>query len=169
MALISVVSLSVTLLAPLLKSHRSEVAVSFQYFQGGTAHLVASNGGDRPGTIGEAWLDYTSLPKPERHYLVETTGNRFIPPASSRQLSFQIPCGDAYQDVQYQRSERFGAHPLLGTELVVSIVQFNGNREFQKFPIDALPGIQAINDALHDCIQTKLRGAATPTPPNPSR
>jgi hypothetical protein len=160
-ALISVVSLSITLLSPLFKVHNSDVRVSFQYFDGGTAHLVASNGGDRPGTIGEAWLDYTGLPKPQRHYLIETTGNRFIPPASSLQLAFAIPCNEGYPSVEYQRSEGFGAHPISETELVVSVVQFSGERKFQKFPIDALPGIAAITDALTVCVEERLRGGAS--------
>jgi hypothetical protein len=57
-ALVSVISLSATLLAPLFTRQVSDVRVSFQYFQGGAAHVVASNAGSRPGTIGEAWLDY---------------------------------------------------------------------------------------------------------------
>lgn len=166
-ALVSVISLSATLLAPLLKTHRSDVSVSFQYFQDGTAHLVASNAGDRPGSIGEAWLDYTGAPKPERHYLVEATGNRFIPPNSSQQLVFSIrPCAESFPNVQYQRSEGFGSHPISATQLVVSVVQFGGKQEYQKFPIDQLPGIQAINDALHACAQSELRGAIEPKPSN---
>ena len=137
--------------------------VSFQYFQDGAAHLVASNGGSRPGTIGEAWLDHIGSGERERHYLVETTGNRFIPSASSRRLTFAIPCEETFPGVDYQRAERFGAHPISATQLVVSVVQFDGEVEYQPFPIDALSCIRAINNALSDCLQERLRGAATPT------
>lgn len=157
------ISLSVPLLAPFLAQQKSDVRVSFQYFEAGAARFVASNGGSRPGTIGEAWLDYVGNDMPERHYLVENTGNRFIPPASSRQLSFTIPCEDTFPGVHYQRSEGFESHPISATELVVSIVQFDGEREFHSFPIDGVSGIAAVNDALHDCVQATLRGASTAT------
>ena len=160
-ALVSVISLSVALLAPMFEQKNSDVRVSFQYFQKGSAHFVASNGGNRPGTVGEAWIDYIGNSKPERHYLVEDTGNRFVPPAGSRQLSFAIPCEDDFSGIHYQTSEGFGAHPISNNEVVASIVQFNGEREYIKFPIGGLPGIRAINDALSDCLQVKLRGAAT--------
>lgn len=162
-ALVSVISLSISLLAPLLQRQQSDVRVAFQFFQRGAAYFVASNAGSRPGTIGEAWLDHSGAPKPERHYLIEMTGNRFIPPASSRQLSFAIPCGESYPVVQYQKAEGFGAHPISGTRLVVSVVQFNGERVFQKFPVDDLPGLEAINDALHDCLQSEVSDTITPS------
>lgn len=161
-ALISVISLSATLIAPLFTSQKSDVRVSFQYFRDGEAYFVASNSGNRPGTIGEAWLDFTGGPQPERHYLLERSGNTFIPPASSRRLSFAIPCGDNSPQIHYQRSEGFGSHPISATQLVVSIVQFDGEPEYQSFPIDEIPGISAINDALGDCLQERLRGASAP-------
>lgn len=157
-ALISVLSLSITLLAPVFQHHASDIRVAFQYFEGGAAHLVASNGGDRPGTIGEAWLDFTADKKPERYYLLEQTGNRFIAPGTSRPLSFAIQCTNGAPAVEYQKSEGFGSHPISKTELVVSLVQFDGKTEFEKFPVDALPGIEVINDALSDCILSKLDG-----------
>jgi hypothetical protein len=160
-ALISVVSLSVALMSP-LRTPKSEVGVSFQFFEDGVAHLVASNPGTRPGTIGEAWFDL-AIPgvERERRYLKEQTGNRFIAPGASRELAFAIPCEKSAPSIQYQRSEGFGAHPIVRTELTISIVQFDGRTDYRKFGLDELPGIGAFNDALHDCIQNKLRAAAT--------
>ena len=156
-ALISVVSLSITVLTPIFRQDESDLRVSFQYFEEDVAHFVATNGGTRPGTIGEAWLDYKGNGSPERHYLVESTKNRFVPPGASRQLSFRIPCEETYPNIHYQRSEEFGAHPLRPMELVVTTVQFDGQKEAERFSVDELPGVSAMSDRAHRCLQEALR------------
>lgn len=160
-ALVSVISLSATLLSPLLKPQASDVRVSFQYFQDGAAHFVASNIGNRPGMIGESWFDYVENKKAERYYLVEKAGNRYIPPASSRELTFTIPCEPDGRQVEYQRSEGLGNHQISVTEIVISTIQFDGLIEFKKFPIDSLQAAMAVGDGQHDCIQSKLLSVAT--------
>ncbi len=155
-ALISVISLSVALLAPLFKRQASEVRVSFQFFQNGTVYFVASNGGTRPGSIGEAWLDLKVSGKPERYYLTEPSGNRLVGPGSSRNFSFAIPCETTYPNVHYQRSEKFGAYPLKESELAVSVVQFDGTKKVQRFPLDDLPGLRAVVDKRAQCVIAKL-------------
>lgn len=162
-ALISVISLCITLLAPLFQPNSSDLRVSFQYFDNGKANFVVSNAGNRPGSIGESWVDFvdpTKTTKPERYFLVENSGNRFVSPGSSRQLTFALPCGESAPSVNYRKSEGFGSHPISSTELVVSVVQFDGITEYVHFPLDDLPTIMTIVDAHHDCVQLKLGNAA---------
>lgn len=155
-ALVSVVSLSVALLSPMLTRRYSELTASFGLFDDGKAHFFVSNSGNMPAAVGEAWLDYVGPPKNSRFYLIEKSGNKFVSPASSRDLVFEIPCHEPRPGIEYSFDEGFGAHPISKNEIVIALVQFNGRVEYKKFPIDKLPGLGAINDAGHKCLEADI-------------
>lgn len=157
-ALVSILSLALPTLISAITYPHSDVRVAFQYFEDGTAHFVASNGGTRAGSVGEVYLDYGQ--KGERHFFRSVAGSRSIPPGASSELTFQLPCPEEeVPQVQYSQDPKWGSRPIAkDARLNAVIVQFDGTSSTQTTPIGALSSIQAINDRLSRCIIARLMG-----------
>jgi hypothetical protein len=162
-ALVSVLSLSITLISPMFEAPQSDLRVAFQYFENGKAYFVASNVGSRPASVGEAWFDFVDQERSERHYLIHTSGNRYITPAASQQLSFAIQCENTTKLVHYQNSIRAGSIPINATKVVLRSVRFDGSWQDFTFPLDQRPGLMALIDTKHECLQKRLEGVAQPS------
>ncbi len=157
-ALVSLISLSAPVIKAVVTPENSRIKVVFQNFEDGSAYFVASNSGNRPGSIGEAYLDYGTRAKPERYYLKTNPKEKFIPPGTSRQLTFDIQCyGNNYPQIHYAQDGGFGSKPLASdVRLNVEVTEFDGTQNTQTTKLSELSGIMAINDRHSECLQSKL-------------
>ena len=156
-ALVSILALAVPAMVATLARDQSDVRISFQYFEDGTAHFVVSNPGTRPGSVGEVYLDYG--PQGERFPLRSQSPRRTVSPGTSQDMAFTLTCpSDLGPQVQYAKDEGWGSRPISkDAQLKAVVVQFDGSFQTQTTPIGALGGIQAINDRHHQCLQRLLR------------
>ena len=163
-ALVSILALAIPAMVRTFDRPRSDVRLTFQYFEDGTAHFIASNLGARPGSVGEVYLDYG--PQGMRYALRSETKQRVVAPNASVEMAFTLTCPlDLGPQVQYAKDEGFGSRPIAkNAQLKAVVVQFDGSFAAQVTPIGKFGGIQAISDRHHQCVQEALKGMAKEAP-----
>jgi hypothetical protein len=91
-ALISVATASIPVVVKAWTPHRSDVQLTVSRASFDTIFVVASNYGDRPGSVaGAAILSIGKTPLSHAIILTNGQNQRFIPAGASRELGFRIP------------------------------------------------------------------------------
>lgn len=121
-ALISVITAALPVFIKAFRPARSQVELKISRVSFDTLFVIASNYGDRPGSVaGGAILSVGNLQLGRPVILLNAQSERFIPPGISRELGFRIPEADqaylASAVIKVQGSDKAVPHGSIVTRL----------------------------------------------------
>ncbi len=170
-ALVSVLSFTIPMLAKMMQKDESAVTISLQGVQGRDIYFLASNSGNKPGSVGTASLEIrhgqtkVSLP------LYRTDKPPLVEPGASVQLSYTLMQG------QWSTIERMviGSIPLDDTVIKdqpwsarfdIQSIEFGASKKRFSFPMDFAElqrSMVYLNPRCVDAKEALNRGALSPS------